>query len=135
MLPVLPQSIADDEVIYVIAAPSCQQLHAMRVAWLFSLKPWAIVRENCYVYNPIARWINYMKNWNEINKRTDVFKMTPHGHLVSPLVCRGPWMSTVVLYCWYHSDSASVLLYFTLMYSIQENIDVTINERPEKLYM
>ena len=34
-------------------------------------------------------------------------------HLVSPLVCRGPWMSTVVLYCWCHSDSASVLLYFT----------------------
>ena len=34
--------------------------------------------------------------------------------LVSPLVCRGPWMSTVVLYCWCHSDSASVLLYFTL---------------------
>ena len=23
---------------------------------------------------------------------------TPPGHLVSPLVCRGPWMSTVVLY-------------------------------------
>ena len=31
------------------------------------------------------------------------------GHLVSPLVCRGPWMSTVVLYCWCHSDRASVL--------------------------
>ena len=26
---------------------------------------------------------------------------------------QGPWMSTVVLYCWCHSDSASVLLYFT----------------------
>ena len=38
--------------------------------------------------------------------------LTPPGHLVSPLVCRGPWMSTVVLYCWCHSDSASVLLYF-----------------------
>ena len=38
---------------------------------------------------------------------------TPPGHLVSPLVCRGPWMSTMVLYCWCHSDSASVLLYFT----------------------
>ena len=34
--------------------------------------------------------------------------------LVSPLVCRGPWISTVVLYCWCHSDSASVLLYFTV---------------------
>ena len=38
--------------------------------------------------------------------------LTPPRHLVSPLVCRGPWMSTVVL-CWCHSDSASVLLYFT----------------------
>ena len=43
--------------------------------------------------------------------------LTPPGHLVSPLVCRGPWMSTVVLYCWCHSDSASVLLYFILFYS------------------
>ena len=34
--------------------------------------------------------------------------LTPPGHLVSPLICRGPWMSTVVLYCWCHSDSASV---------------------------
>ena len=25
------------------------------------------------------------------------------------------WMSTVVLYCWCHSDSASVLLYFTFL--------------------
>ena len=40
--------------------------------------------------------------------------LSPPGHLVSPLVCRGPWMSIVVLYCWCHSDSASVLLYFTL---------------------
>ena len=28
---------------------------------------------------------------------------------------QGPWMSTVVLYCWCHSDSASVLLYFTFL--------------------
>ena len=42
--------------------------------------------------------------------------LTLPGHLVSPLVCRGPWMSTVVLYCWCHSDSASVLLYFTFQY-------------------
>ena len=40
--------------------------------------------------------------------------LTPPGYLLSPLVCRGPWMSTVVLYCWCHSDSASGLLYFTL---------------------
>ena len=39
--------------------------------------------------------------------------LTPPGHLVSPLVCRGPWMSTVVLYCWCQSDCASVLLYNT----------------------
>ena len=43
--------------------------------------------------------------------------LTSPGHLVSPVVCRDPWMSTVVLYCWCHSDSASVLLYFTLMHS------------------
>ena len=41
--------------------------------------------------------------------------LTPPGHLVSPLVYRGPWMSTVVLYCWCHSDGASVLLYFTFL--------------------
>ena len=41
--------------------------------------------------------------------------LTPPGHLVSPLVCRSPWMSTVVLYFWCHSDSASVLLYFTFL--------------------
>ena len=29
------------------------------------------------------------------------------------MVNRGPWMSTVVLYCWCHSDNASVHLYFT----------------------
>ena len=27
---------------------------------------------------------------------------------------QGPWMSAVVLYCWCHSDGASVLLYFTI---------------------
>ena len=42
--------------------------------------------------------------------------LTPPGHLVSPLVCRGPRMSTVVLYCWCHSDSTSVLLYFTSLF-------------------
>ena len=41
--------------------------------------------------------------------------LTPPGHLVSPLVCRGSGMSTVVLYCWFHSDSVSVLLYFTFL--------------------
>ena len=37
------------------------------------------------------------------------------GHQVSSLVCRGPWMSTVVLYCWCQSDSALVLLYFMIL--------------------
>ena len=41
--------------------------------------------------------------------------LTPPGRLVSLLVCRGPWMSTVVLYCWCHSGNASVPLYFTLL--------------------
>ena len=40
------------------------------------------------------------------------------GHLVSPLVCRVPWMSTVVLYCWCHNDSTSVLLYLTRLLKI-----------------
>ena len=38
--------------------------------------------------------------------------LTPPVHLVSPLVCRGPWMSNVVLYCWCHSDSVSVFFVF-----------------------
>ena len=37
--------------------------------------------------------------------------LTPHS---SPLVCGGPRISTLVLYCWCHSDDASVRLYFTL---------------------
>ena len=41
--------------------------------------------------------------------------LTSPGYLVSPLVSRGPWISTVVLYCCSHSDSASVLLYFTFL--------------------
>ena len=44
--------------------------------------------------------------------------LTPPGHLVSPLLCMGPWMSTVVFYCWYHSDGASVLLYFTFYWTL-----------------
>ena len=45
--------------------------------------------------------------------------LTPSGHLVSPLVCRGPLMSTVVLYCWCHSDGASVFfLYFYIFVTL-----------------
>ena len=50
--------------------------------------------------------------------------LTPPGHLVSPLVCRGPWMSIVVLYCWWHSDDASVLLYFTFISIKQEEFSI-----------
>ena len=50
--------------------------------------------------------------------------LTPSGHLVSPLVCRGPWMSTVVLYCWCHSDGALVLLFFTLQYWLMYHLDI-----------
>ena len=42
--------------------------------------------------------------------------LTPPGHLVSNLVCRGPGISTVVLYCWCQSDSASVLLHFFISF-------------------
>ena len=34
---------------------------------------------------------------------------------------QGPWTSTVVLYCWCHSDSASVFLYFTSLYQYHKN--------------
>ena len=34
--------------------------------------------------------------------------LTPPWHLVSLLVCRGPWMPPVLLYCWSYSNSASV---------------------------
>ena len=54
--------------------------------------------------------------------------LTPLGHLVSPLVCKGPWMSTLVLYCWCHSDSASVVLYFTsLCYQYSKNFSGPAN--------
>ena len=36
--------------------------------------------------------------------------LTPPGYLVARLVCRGPWKSTVVLYCWCISH-----LYFTFL--------------------
>ena len=53
--------------------------------------------------------------------------LTPPGHLVSPLVYRGPWMSTVVLYCWCHSDSASVLLYFTCLQTLVDHFCLHFN--------
>ena len=38
---------------------------------------------------------------------------------------QGPWIPTVVLYCWCHSDSASVLLYFY----IDEKKQLTVNRQ------
>ena len=57
--------------------------------------------------------------------------LTPPGHLVSSLVCRGPWMSTVVLYCWCHSDSASVLLYFILYVTF---LKISVYRKPRKIF-
>ena len=57
------------------------------------------------IYGAANLWILFLKD-------------SRYWHLVSPLVYRGPWMSTVVLYCWCRSDSASVLLYFTLKASL-----------------
>ena len=54
---------------------------------------------------------------------------TPPGHLVSPLVYRGLWMSTVVFYCWCHSDSASVFLYFTIPYTLVSEGHVCLKEQ------
>ena len=60
--------------------------------------------------------------------------LTPPGHLVSPLVCRDPWMFTVVLYYWCHSDSASVLLYFTLLWRNHIHIHRENNERIPRIF-
>ena len=43
--------------------------------------------------------------------------LTPPGHLVSPLVCRGPWMSTVVLYCWFQVTCISSLV-FNILFNV-----------------
>ena len=59
--------------------------------------------------------------------------LTPPGHLVSPLVCRGPWMSTVVLYCWCHSDRASVLLYIVFYIEEKEMLRFCYNLFCDKL--
>ena len=60
-----------------------------------------------------CKFHNFLFSRKTIGDWTSRRCMTPPGHLVSPLVYRGPWMSTVVLYCWCNRDSASVLLYFT----------------------
>ena len=70
----------------------------------------SVCLSTCSLYSSaciIAPWKNHVQT------------KCPSRHLVSPLVCRGPWMSIVVLYCWCHSDGASVLLYFTFYCKIQ----------------
>ena len=54
--------------------------------------------------------------------------LTPPRHLDSSLVYRDPWMSTVVLYYWCHSDSASVHLYLTFAFSLRCNIYGYVND-------
>ena len=65
-----------------------------------------------YMYISFIFMINTPKMHRDLAKQET---LTPPGHLVSPLVCRGPWMSPALLYCWCHSDSASVLRYFTFL--------------------
>ena len=73
-------------------------------------------------FSEFLSWImqNTRKGWTR-DQNIDSYeeisflgKIYSSYHLVSPLACRGPWMSNVVICCWCHIDSASVLLYFTL---------------------
>ena len=50
--------------------------------------------------------------------------LTPPGHLVSPLVCRSPWMSTVVLYWWCSIVGATVTVhqFFCILHFILLNM-------------
>ena len=72
--------------------------------FLYSVDPHPV--SSLHIYPLLCRGYS---RWVRLAKQET---LTPPGHLVSPLVCRGPWISSVVLYCWCHSDSASVLLYF-----------------------
>ena len=71
-------------------------LNFVKVSWFFRAFhfkfPWVFTRFDLYLYNVNFFCLLYQQQ-----------------------VCRGPWMSTVVLYCWGHSDSASVLLYFIFL--------------------
>ena len=64
--------------------------------------------------------IIYRSHWVKPGWTNSEVRWAPPGHLVSSPVRRGPWMSTVVLYCWCLSDSASVLLYFTFKVTIND---------------
>ena len=44
----------------------------------------------------IPRLVPYWPYWRVRLSKQET--LTPPGHVVSPLVCRGPWMSTVLLY-------------------------------------
>ena len=71
-----------------------------------SSKSKTIIKYPLYVLTIIVECLK-IDVCSQIPKKVFFFKC------VSPLVCRGPWMSNVVLYCWCNSDSASVRLYFT----------------------
>ena len=60
----------------------------------------------------LRRLLNFVNVISSISKRYE--ERIRHWTCESELELHGLWMSTVVLYCCCHSDSASVLLYFTL---------------------
>ena len=74
--------------------------------WLYSYIVSVNIQCQAFIYT-LSLCLGH--SWRERLAKQET--LTPPGHLVSPLVCRGPWISTLVLYCWCHSDSASVLLY------------------------
>ena len=57
--------------------------------------------KSCYFTLPLCR------GYSSRVRLAKLEALTLPGYLVTPLGCRGPWMSIVVLYCWYHSESAS----------------------------
>ena len=76
--------------------PKCYYAFFTGVLWLwhflYSVCPHPV--SNLHIYTFVVSR-TFMQVW--LAKQET---LTPPGHLISPLVCRGPWMSTVVLYCW-----------------------------------
>ena len=68
----------------------------------------------------------FSKTNNKIDSETVIVRLKwPHllkewsGHLVSPLVCKGPWLSTVVFYCW---CTVTVHQFFCISLTSKEDI-------------